>query len=207
MIRINLLPQEDAQRVAGKRQEMAVGGLVVVAAVGLLVLAHIWQEGRVGATRSTLASVDKKLEAIQGPFSEISKIEQQKQELREKLQVIGELESRTAGPVRMLADLSTATPDRLWLTELQQTGPQVKVTGFGVDEQTVAEFLQRLAQSPYFKGVDLQETSQDEESGGKQKKFVIAGTVTYLTPGAQGASAPGQPAGAAPVPASARTKR
>lgn len=207
MIRINLLPQEDAQRVAGKRQEMAVGGLVVVAAFGLLVLAHVWQEGRVGATRGALAVVDKKLEAIQGPFSEISKIEQQKQELREKLQVIGELESRTAGPVRMLADLSTATPDRLWLTELQQTGPQVKVTGFGVDEQTVAEFLQRLAQSPYFKGVDLQETSQDEESGGKQKKFVIAGTVSYLTSGAQGASAPGQPAGAAPVPASARTKR
>lgn len=207
MIRINLLPQEDAKRVAGQRQELAIGGLVVVAAVGLLVLAHVWQEGRIGATRATLASVDKKLEAIQGPFAEISKIEQQKQELREKLQVIGELESRTAGPVRMLADLSTATPDRLWLTELQQTGPQVKLTGFGVDEQTVAEFLQRLAQSPYFKGVDLQETSQDEESGAKQKKFVIAGTVTYLPTGAQGASAPGQAAGAKAVPASARTKR
>lgn len=207
MIRINLLPQEDAQRVAGQRQELAVGGLVVVAAVGLLALAHLWQEGRMSATNGSLAAVDKKLQAIQGPYAEISKIEQQKQELREKLQVIGELESRTAGPVRMLADLSTATPDRLWLTELQQSGAQVKLTGFGVDEQTVAEFLRRLASSPYFKGVDLQETSQDEESGGKQKKFVIAGSVSYLSAGAQGASAPGQPAGAKSVPAAARTKR
>lgn len=207
MIRINLLPQEDAQRVAGQRQELAVGGLVVVAAVGLLALAHLWQEGRMGATRSTLASIDKKLEAIQGPYAEISKIDQQKQELREKLQVIGALESRTAGPVRMLADLSTATPDRLWLTDLQQTGAQVKLSGFGVDEQTVADFLRRLAESPYFRGVDLEETSQDDKSGGKQKKFVISGTVTYLPPGARGASAPGQPAGAAPVPAAARTNR
>jgi type IV pilus assembly protein PilN len=69
-------------------------------------------------------------------------IEQQKQELREKLRVIGQPEE--GRPVRILADLSSATPDKLWLTEFADSGGTLKLTGIGVDEQTVADFLRKL---------------------------------------------------------------
>lgn len=199
MIRVNLLPTEDAQRAAGQRQELAVGSLVVALAVLLLVLAHGWQQLQIVNVDRKLAATNKGIEAIQGSYVEISRMEQQKAELKEKLQVISELEARSSGPVRVLADVSAATPDRLWLTDFAESGGKVTLTGFGVDEQTVAEFLRRLSASPYFKSIDLDETSEDEKSGLKDKKFVISGQVNYL-----GAQAPAKTA-EAPAPAKAAT--
>lgn len=191
MIRVNLLPTEDAQRAAGQRQELAVGGLVIALAVLLLVLAHGWQQFQIVNVDRKLARTNKGIEAIQGSYVEISRMEQQKQELKEKLQVIADLEAKSSGPVRILADVSSATPDRLWITEFNESGGRITLTGFGVDEQTIAEFLRRLGASPYFKSVDLDETSQDEKSGLRDKKFVISGTVNYL-----GAQAPAKTAAA-----------
>jgi len=179
MIRINLIPAEEATRAAGQRRDTATVALVVGAAVFVLVLAHSWQQMRIMSANRALSRVNQEIAALQGSFAEITRIDQQKQELRDKLKVIAQLEERSGGPVRVLADLSAAAPERVWLTELTETGGAVKLTGFGVDEQTIAEFLRRLAESPVFQGVDLLETSQDEKSGTKHKKFVVTANVRY----------------------------
>lgn len=194
MIRINLLPAEEAHRAAGQRREKATGILVVGGIAALLVTAHVWQQARIMAAQHQLASVNDQIAALQGAYGQVLKMEQQKTELREKLKVIGELEAKSAGPVRALEELSGATPDRLWVTEFTESGGNVKITGFGIDEQTVAEFLRRLGGSSTFRGVDLSETSQDDKSGVKQKKFVITAQVAYgISPAAAPAAAPGKP--------------
>jgi len=184
MIRINLLPVEDAQRAAGRRQELALGSLVIAIAVLGLVAAHLWQGVRVGSARRELRRITSELATIQGPYADALKIEQQKQELREKLRVIGQLEAKKVGPVRILADLSAATPDKLWLTEFADTSGALKLTGLGVDEQTVADFLRRLGGLPFFQSVDLDETSQVDQDGAKLKKFVIRAQIDYSGPAA-----------------------
>jgi type IV pilus assembly protein PilN len=180
MIRINLLPADEVKRVAETRQDMAVGALVVVVTLLLFVSAHAWQEVWSLATSRELARVNRELEEIHGPFLEISKMEKQRHELREKLQVISDLETKTGGPVRVLAELSRSTPDRLWLTDFAEASGQVQISGLGVDEQTVADFLINLGESKFFKDVDLQQTLEVDQSGIKQKKFVIVGRVDYL---------------------------
>jgi len=189
MIRINLIPAEEANRAAGQRRDTAAVAVAVGAAVLVLVLAHSWQQARIMTSNRALSRVNQQIASLQGSFAEITRMDQQKQELREKLTVIGKLEAKSGGPVKVLGDLSAATPDRLWLTELTESAGSVKLVGFGVDEQTVAEFLRRLGGSPFFAGVDLQETSQDDKSGVKQKKFVITAQVNYLGPQAAPASA------------------
>jgi type IV pilus assembly protein PilN len=185
MIRINLLPVEDAQRAAGRRQELALGSLIIAVAVLGLVAAHLWQGVRVGSARRELRRLTNDLVTIQGPYTDALKIEQQKQELREKLRVIGQLEAKKVGPVLVLADLSAATPDKLWLTEFADTSGALKLTGLGADEQTVADFLRRLGGLPLFQSVDLDETSQVDVDGAKLKKFVIRAQINYGGPAAE----------------------
>lgn len=180
MIRINLLPADEVKRVAETRQDMAIGALVAVVAILLFVSAHAWQQVWSLATSRELARVNRELEAIHGPYLEISKMEKQRHELREKLQVISDLETKTGGPVRVLADLSRSTPEKLWLTDFTEAGGQVQISGLGVDEQTVADFLRNLDDSKFFQGIDLQETIEVEQGGAKQKKFVLVGRVNYL---------------------------
>jgi len=179
MIRINLLPTQEAERAAGRRQELALGTFVLMLAVLALFAAHGWQHLCLASQQRQLRRVTVELADIQGPYADVTHMEQQKQELRDKLRVIGQLEAKKVGPLRILTDLSTATPDKLWLTELSETGGKLKLSGLGVDEQTVADFLRRLGAVPFFRGVDLEETSQVDQEGAKLKKFVISGQVEF----------------------------
>jgi type IV pilus assembly protein PilN len=192
MIRINLSPAEEVQRSAGKRQEMAVGALVIGCAVIGLLIAHGWQQFSIMSVGRQQTRLEREIAELKGPYEAVVKMEREKTDLEEKLSVIRNLEAKKLGPVRMLADLSGATPDKLWLTEFVETGGSLRLSGLGVDEQTVADFLRRLAESHYFRSVDLEETSQVQAEGVKHKRFVIRAKVNYAapTPGDKAAALP-----------------
>jgi type IV pilus assembly protein PilN len=194
MIRINLLPVTETARVAGRRQDIALGALAIGGLVLALVCAHGWQKARLFAANRSLRQVAQELQAIQGPYADVQRLEAQKSELREKLRVIAQLEAKKVGPVRILAGLSESTPEKLWLTEYADMGGTVKLTGLGVDEQTVADFMRRLGTLTFFRQVDLDETSQVTQDGAKVKKFVIRAQMDY------GDAAPPPPPAAEPAP-------
>jgi len=185
MIRINLIPQEEIQRSAGRRQQVAVGLLAAAATAVLLIVAHGWQQVSSLATSRERGRLERQLAELKGPYEQVVQMEREKQELQEKLSVIRDLEAKKFGPVRMLADLSDATPDKLWLTDFSEKGGSIRLAGLGVDEQTVADFMRRLSTSPYFRNVDLEETSEPKNNakGGsdtlRQKRFVIRAQVNY----------------------------
>jgi type IV pilus assembly protein PilN len=182
MIRINLLPVEEAARAAGRRQEVAVAVLAVGVIAAGFVAGHVWQSLRMASAQRQLRQITQELADIQGSYAEVMRMDQQKQELRDKLRVIAQLEAKKVGPVRILADLSGSTPDKLWLTEFADTAGTLKLTGLGIDEQTIADFLRRLSTVPFFKSVDLDETSQVTQQGTKLKKFVIRARLDYGVP-------------------------
>jgi type IV pilus assembly protein PilN len=179
MIRINLIPQEEVQRSAGRRQQMAFGLLAAAGTVIVLVAGHGWQQVAQLATSRERGRLERQLAELRGPYEQVVSMEREKKELQEKLAVIRELEAKKFGPVRMLADLSTATPDKLWLTEFSERGGSIRLAGLGVDEQTVADFMRRLSSSPYFRTVDLEETSEVKNEAVRHKRFVIRAQVNY----------------------------
>jgi type IV pilus assembly protein PilN len=194
MIRVNLLPVAEAERAAERRQHLAMGSAVLGVVVLLFVAAHLWQTARFSSASRQLKRLDNELTELAGPYADVTRMEQQKLELREKLRVIAQLEARKVGPVRILAELSGAAPDKLWLTEYADSAGQLRLTGLGADEQTVADFLRRLGTLPFFQSVDLDETSQVNQDGAKLKKFVIRGTLDYA-----GTAAPAQTVSSKPA--------
>jgi len=209
MIRINLLPTEEVERAADQRQQIATVGLVVAVSVLGLVVIHSVQAAWTARANHRLAQVREELEAITGPYNELVKIQAQQKELEEKLKVITQLEARSGGPVKVMSDLSGAMPEKLWLTEFNEAAGTVKMSGYSVDEQTIADFLRRLGSSTYFTGVDLEETTQVTQENVKQKKFTLKAQVNYAggpaaaapagVPGAPGAQPPGKTAAAKPA--------
>ena len=211
MIRINLLPTEEVERAADQRQQFATVGLVVALSVFFVIVVHTWQAARVAATHRRVTQVSEELQAIMGPYDEVQKIQAQQKELQEKLDVIKQLEARSGGPVHVLDDLSGATPDKLWLTEFAETGGTARLSGFSVDEQTIADFLRRLGGSSYFTGVDLEETTQVTQENVKQKKFTLKAQVNYggavaagHKPGAEGKEKTASAASALPTMTASR---
>jgi type IV pilus assembly protein PilN len=192
MIRINLLPVEEAERAAERRTNLALGSLVLGIMVFVFVVAHVWQTARFASANRQLRRINADISALAGPYADVTRMEQQKKELSEKLRVISQLEAKKIGPVRILAGLSEATPEKLWLTEYADAGGKLKLTGFGADEQTVADFLRKLGVLPVFQSVDLDETSQVTQEGVKLKKFVISGQIDYGAPAGAAQTASGK---------------
>jgi type IV pilus assembly protein PilN len=206
MIRINLLPTEEVERAADQRQQIATVGLVVAVSVLAFIVVHSVQAARMARANNRLTQVREELEAITGPYQELVKIQAQQKELEEKLKVITQLEARSGGPVKVMSDLSGAMPEKLWLTEFNEAAGTVKMSGYSVDEQTIADFLRRLGSSSYFTGVDLEETTQVTQENVKQKKFTLKAQVNYAggpapaaPAGAPGAQPPGKTAAAKPA--------
>jgi type IV pilus assembly protein PilN len=197
MIRINLIPQEEIQRSAGRRQQVAYGLLAAAGTAVVLVVGHGWQQVSSLATHRERGRLERQLAELKGPYEQVVAMEKEKKELQEKLAVIRELEAKKFGPVRMLADLSGATPDKLWLTDFSEKNGNIRLAGLGVDEQTVADFMRRLSTSPYFRSVDLEETSEVKNETVKHKRFVIRAQVNYAAPAKAKQAA--QAKGAAPA--------
>lgn len=179
MIRINLVPQDEARRIAARKREKQVGVLVTLALVVVIATAEFF-------TRRDAAEIQAEADVYKAQLAELTKkyqenvlLERKQKALESKLKTIDVLERQTRGPVRVLADLGEATPEKLWLTEMRETGGAAVLSGRGLDNQTVALFMRNLEDSPYFSNVELVETKQVEDGKAKLKQFAIRSSVLY----------------------------
>jgi type IV pilus assembly protein PilN len=179
VIRINLLPVREIEARAGRKVEALVGGvclgLAFIAAAGVYGY-QTWQLSRLEAD---LAELQNEVQRLSPAVKEVAELQKNVSALKEKNKVIDVLTKRRTGPVKIMEDLSAATPARLWLTEFKEMGGSVTINGFATDNQTVADFLKTLSRMPRFANVELLETIQSDQDGAALKKFVIKANVNY----------------------------
>lgn len=179
MIRVNLLPFKEAAAAEARSQELRLA-LLVLAGI-LLGMVAFWFERKsaLSSTTTEVGALETELTGLRKQVAEFGDLDKKRKDLDGKLKVISDLGRKRIGPSAVLRDLSKATPDRLWLIELAESGGATTLNGQAVDNQTIADFLRALASSRYFPAVDLAEATQDEGAGTKLKKFLIRATVNY----------------------------
>jgi type IV pilus assembly protein PilN len=179
VIRVNLLPVREVEREAGRRQETRLvylcAALVIVALAGI----EVGSRMRLVPLKKEHAALQADIVALDKKSAELTKLETERKDLEEKLKTIATLEAKKVGPVNVLADLSDAAPDQVWLLEFKESGGLATISGLGLDDQTIANFMRKLGTSPYFDGVDLVETQQSEQEGVQLKRFVVNARLSY----------------------------
>lgn len=179
MIRINLMPREEARRAATRQRDQ---GLILVALIGLVVVilgAEVWTRAANAEVRAEVDRNRVELTELDKRYQESLRTEARLRELSAKRDTIEILERQRRGPVYVLEDLGAATPDSLWLTEMRETGGAAVLKGQGLDNQTIALFMRQLESSPYFSRVDLVETKHLEKGQAELKEFTIRAQVAY----------------------------
>jgi len=158
VIRINLLPVREARRKADLHQQFV---LIAAAAVGSLVLVT----GVHQFVRSSITNANKRVETLKTQLAQFKPQQDQveafkakKADIEQKLDVIDRLERSRSGPVHILDELASRTPERVWLTTLSATGGTIELKGMSIDNELVALFLTALNDSAYFANVELKET-------------------------------------------------
>ena len=162
MVEINLLPHREARRAADIRETIAllVLGLVVLAGAAFFLGSSAKSD--LALARANVAQLEADIERYKPQQTLIAKFKKRKQHLQDKLDVIDSLEKARTGPVRVLDEISSRVPERLWLTSINTKGSEIRLEGKSLDTGVVADFLRSLNESEYFKNVDLEKTEGGE---------------------------------------------
>ncbi len=173
MIRVNLLPVREARRKAGLRQQgtLLAGALGIGCAVALVM--HLTIETQLSSVRHRIASTEKELRNLETTLGDVERFRQQKQEIERKLAVIAQLEASRAGPVRVMDEIASHILEKMWLTNLSLNDGAVELTGYGLDNESIAEFMTRLENSPHLGSIELLESKLELVSGLKVNRFKI----------------------------------
>lgn len=107
----------------------------------------------------------------------------------QRVSIIQEIDSERYVWPHVMDEVARALPDYTWLTTMVQTAPppnlQVSITGQAGNNFAVAEFMDRLSQSPYIRVADLvssSQTVQNQGSGVQQLVYEFVLDVHFQDP-------------------------
>lgn len=187
MIKINLLPVKATRRQDAVKRELVLGGLGMVVLLLVCGVAYVIVGARVADLRAQNAQLTKDIDNLKAIVARVDEVDKLKQDLRKKLDVIAGLKASKQGPVRMLDELSNATPEKLQLTNLDENKKKLTLTGLAVSNEVISQFLSNLERSDWFSDVYLVGIEQVDEEGYKLKEFTV--TARAVIPRAKSKSA------------------
>lgn len=177
MIRINLLPVKAAQKKEKLRGQLFILLACVLLATAGCAVVYLSLMNKVAEAKEENDRRQSEINQLKKQIGEVGRFKKMKEELQGKLDILAKLKEGQSGPVHLLDELSARMPDKLWINSFKSSGGNVAISGFGMNEETVAEFLRDLEASPYYRNVELQVVEQATQAGLKLHKFDIAGRV------------------------------
>jgi Tfp pilus assembly protein PilN len=177
MIRINLLG-EGPRPKRGKHPAAAMGAIgggggpslliigVVVAVLTVAANLYFWQylnkEKERIATETRAGELEsKRLATVK---ARVEEAEKQEGNYRRRVDVIDQLRARQSGPVDLLAMIgnTVSSTDAVWLDSMKEEGNTISIQGSALSLNAVANLMENLKRSGYFRNVEIKESYQDD---------------------------------------------
>jgi type IV pilus assembly protein PilN len=179
MIRINLLGEQIDRSAA-----YALHSIVFISILVLLMLLGAWTTNFAVSSLSELenevALQEAQLSKLKQKTKKVENMEQNQKLLIEKLEIIAKLKTRKQGPVRILDDLTTAIPERAWLTSVSQKEDTLEISGVAIDGQTVSDFIARIRESKFIDEADAVKTQMVMRDDVKLQSFTFPARLSEL---------------------------
>lgn len=166
MIEINLLPVREARLKADFRQQIMQLVLVVILAAAAIGYVQSRITAKITETQRRIVQMEADVKQFKPQLDQVAAFRKKKASLEKKIDVIDGLDRARKGPVRVLDELATYAPERLWFTNLSTSGTQIQLKGESLDNELVAVLLHAMGESPYFANVDLDSTQLGEGGDG-----------------------------------------
>ena len=175
MIRINLLGtprQKKGKRGGAAPVSIPSDGppmMVVLLIVGLLTVGGNYlyyrslnaKQAKLQADLTAADAQIKTLSAVKAAYLEKQK---QHEALKARFDVIDQLRANQAGPVTLLSTISTTVnqSDAVWLNSMHDDGPSITLEGMALSNVSLANLMENLRKTGYFKTVEVKETVQED---------------------------------------------
>ncbi len=166
MIEINLLPVREARRKADLREVAMQLALVLLITIGGATIVHSRISDELDLAAARVRQMETDIEQFKPQLAKVAEFRSRKANLQKKIDVIDGLDRARSGPVRIMDELASRTPERLWLSSLVTQGTRITLKGESLDNEIVAQFLKALGESEFFTNVELDSTELGKETNG-----------------------------------------
>ena len=174
MIRINLLPFRAARKRENIKRQVTVYVLSVILLLVAMAYMFLQLDGRLSEAEAQETQLNQALAKHRKTIARINDLKKKIKVIEQKLAVIQRLEEGKQGPVRLLDELAKAVPkDRLWLSAMAESEGSLTLTGSARNNETVAEFMTNLENSPIVTSVDLQSSQSTTTQGVSLSNFSL----------------------------------
>lgn len=179
MIRINLLPKQEIKEARGN-SEFYIGLLAILAVFGVILATHYSQVNKIKNVQKQIKVTEKKITELKDVEKKVEEFKAKNKELERRIKVITDLEKKRSGPLYVMQSLSNSIPEKAWLDEISSKGSTATLSGIAWNEFTVADFMESLQKSPYFKSVNLKVIEKTSINNLPLRSFEISSSLDFI---------------------------
>ncbi len=186
VVGINLLKREVKRPVArrvgrrpGERRPFSLDrDKAIILALFLVFLLgfggyYLKLESTIKAKERILVEKKTELKKLEKVYTRIKLLEARKQELQRMVKVIENLSSGRDRVVRFFEKLEGALPENSWLNSLNFKGNEVRLVGYSLEDNGVADFMENLSRVEGVSRCKLKYIKEVGLAGMKVKQFAL----------------------------------
>src|SRR5438105_799739 len=162
MIRINLLPVRAAKkREFGRQQLVLFVLLLVLAGIGN----YIWYsrvDSELSGLDRQIATTKAEIAQLEKTIGEVKSIKDDKKALEDKLKILDTLKKGRTGPVKVMDELATLIPQKVWILTYSEQGGGVGMQGEAASYEDLSAFSKKLKASTHFKNIVIKRAQQKD---------------------------------------------
>lgn len=149
MARINLLPWRQEERE--RRNKEFITLVVAVTLLALLAAFASWSyfNNELDEQRNANTLIEQENTRLDTALTEIDSLEQRREDIISRMQVIQDLQGRRPVPVRLWDDIAKAIPPALYINNLKREGDLLTLTGLADNPNIVSSLIRNLDSSKW----------------------------------------------------------
>jgi Tfp pilus assembly protein PilN len=184
MIRINLLKPERKESTVLERTERektpATLPLFLFSVVVIAIVLLFFQKSSFKRENNFLQAAQEEKNKLKKVETTLDQVEKQISTIIKKIDLINQLKLNQDTAVRIMDEISNNIPSWISLTEATFDGRVVRIRGKALTNKLLAEFLENLDKTPYFKNIELPSSIQRTVQNNRFYEFQM--TATYVPP-------------------------
>lgn len=173
MARINLLPWREELRKKKQKDFVAGIGAGVLVTALLLIIVYMYIEGlkEYQTRRNTL--LQNEIAILDKRIQEIKDIEDKKNKLLTKIEVIQKLQESRPEVVHLFEELAKTTPEGIYLTKFTQVGQVLTLDGKAESNARVSAYMRAIDGSPWLNSSVLTVIKGEGKNNGVMNDFTM----------------------------------
>ena len=173
MPRINLLPWREEQRQKRKKDFLMALGVAVSIGAVVVFLAKMTYQGWIDDQRARNDLLKEEIAALDKQIDEILGLENQKERLLARMEIIEQLQRSRPESVHLFDELVNTLPEGVYLTEVTQSGRRVQIKGAAQSSTRVSALMRNIDASEWLRDPGLDVVQTVDSGPARNSEFTV----------------------------------